>query len=223
MIHHTSAIDKLGLIAFSFSSNFTTSTVHEFVELIPSFYITEHLSDLSYIEENNVSNKKRQCYFNGLLYGRRQEYKRLLINNEFFVIKDKTTPDDFKNKPDYYVELSQYKYGMSLDGAAKICYRDLEYFGMGILNLREELDVLTHERLLPNVHYKCIFDNFVKENINRPEMYRDLNEYIIDNINKISVEEERYIIQNARKWFLNNALPKNQISFLYECVEKYVL
>ena len=51
-----------------------------------------------------------------------------------------------------------------------------------------------------------------------PEKINEIIEYIIDNINNITIEESEYILNNAKKWYENNAMPDKQVDFLYQCL-----
>lgn len=223
-LDHQSAIEKLNITTFSMCSNLTQEHINKYpkYKIIPSFYILERWSDYSLILEaskRQIQQKKiDKCYFNGLPYGYRANYINNLKKNLFFDFKDKTNPQDFRSKNQYYQELSESRYGLSLNGAAKICYRDIEIFGLGVLNLRESLDILIHNQIKPNIHYKIILDNFIKNNIDNIKYSAIIIEKIIDTINSISIEEEKFIINNAKQWFIENISPDNQVKFLKKCL-----
>ncbi len=218
ILEHKTAIDKLDIKCFSMCSNLTANIISNYpkYKIIPSFYILENWNDYNLI--NNTSNqnytKNNKCYFNGLPYGNRQYYINQLKNHPFFDIKDKTDKTDFRSKEQYYKDLSCSRYGLSLNGAAKICYRDLELFGIGCLNLREPLNILTKDPISANVHYKIVIDKFIEDNIYLVEKQKEIIDRLLFNINSISIEEEKYILYNAKQWFLNNVNPNNQIKFL---------
>ena len=225
MMDHTEAINKLNIKAFSFSSNFSPHILNKYknlnIKMIPSFYILENWNDHTHIKTFcDKRPKLKQCYFNGLCYGHRQIYFNYLSNNDFFVFKNKNNRDHFKQKEQYFEELSSYKYGLSINGAAQICYRDLEYFGMNILCLREPMDIFTKDQLTENTHYKIVLDDYIRENLYNEEKKTTVVEKILHNISLISEEEEKFILHNANQWFINNVYPENQISFLEECVLK---
>jgi hypothetical protein len=149
-------------------------------------------------------------------------YKNILEKSKKFVFKDKSLPINYKDRENYYKEISDYKYGLSLNGAAKICYRDLEYFGMGILNFRESLDIFTYEPIVENKHYFKIIDDDIKRRL------YDKNEesYILDKINYnfksiIKNNDTNKVIENSLEWFEKNCLPKNQIKILYSFLENF--
>lgn len=220
MLDHKSAIEKLGIKAFAFCSNFRSTTEESYkhlgIKLIPSFYILENWDDHNLIEEKNNNKKeiKNKCYFNGSDYGVRSEYIRHLSCSDFFDVRNKHDARFYRNKNQYYDELSKYRYGLSLNGAAGICYRDLECFGLGVLCLREPMDILTKDIILPDKHYKVVVDDFIKSNIYYPNKTTDIIEQLLNNIQSITAEEEKYILHNARDWFLNNSKPNKQIQFL---------
>jgi hypothetical protein len=159
-----------------------------------------------------------------LCYGVRGLYKNILDKSNFFDFKRKDGPD-YKTKEDYYSQMSSYKYGLSLDGAAKICYRDIEYFGMGILSLREKLDVMTCEPIIPDINYIELIDDDIKSKISN----QDYEKYIIDklenNLSEIFSDKEKinYIINNSRKWYEKNCLPENQINLMLSFFENFTI
>lgn len=228
ILEHKSAIDKLNIKYFAMCSNLTNEHIDKYKQykIIPSFYILENWSDYNLINRfyNLQLSKINKCYFNGLSYGYRSNYIKQLRSNLFFDFKDKTQSSDFRSKEEYYQELSQSKYGLSLNGAAKICYRDLELFGLGTLNLREPLDILTHNQIQKDIHYKVILDEFIRNNIYYPEKTNEVIEKILFNINQVSSNEYDFIVNNARQWFIENVSPDRQISFLKQClVENNIL
>lgn len=222
ILEHKSAINKLNIKFFAMCSNLTNEHISRYSEykIIPSFYILENWSDYSIINQfyNLQSTKINKCYFNGLSYGYRSNYINQLRSNAFFDFKDKTQLSDFRQKEEYYKDLSQSRYGLSLNGAAKICYRDLELFGLGVLNVREPLEILTKDQLYPDIHYKIVLDDFIRNNIYYPEKTNEIIEKFLFNINQISNSEYDFIIHNARQWFINNIDPHMQISFLKQCL-----
>lgn len=222
MLEHKSAIEKLNIKAFAFCPHYTQEVIDRYknlnIQLIPSFYILENWNDHAFISQYANEVKTNKCYFNGLCYGHRELYVNHLQHNPFFVMKNKRNISDYKPKEDYYKELSQYKYGLSINGVAQICYRDIEYFGMGVLCIREPMTLMTKDNLREDFHYKTILDSYVTSNIYYQEKQKELANYIIDKINSISKEEELFILHNARTWYQNNALPHKQVEFLEQCV-----
>lgn len=223
LMEHKDALQKLNIKAFAFCPHHTQEVINRYkinnINLIPSFYILENWNDHDLISKyKNVTKKNKSCYFNGLCYGHREHYVNHLKDNSFFVMRNKSKSPDYRSKQDYYQELCEHKYGLSINGVAQICYRDLEYFGTGTLCIREPMNLITKDKLQEDVHYKTILDNFVRNNIYYPEKKEEIAKYIIDKINNISEEEEKYILNNANKWFENNALPDKQIEFLHNCL-----
>lgn len=224
MLEHKSALEKLGIKAMSFCSNLTNDIIEKYkyldINIIPSFYVLEHWNDHDLIEKEYASYqpKTNQCYFNGACYGHRANYINSLRSNSFFNLKDKSNPEYYRTKQQYYQEFYQHRYGLSLNGAAKICYRDLECFGLGSLCLRESMEIKTKDQLLPDKHYKVVLDDFITQNIYDPDKSAEVIERLLHNINNISTEEEEYIVHNARSWFINNAKPDTQVMFLKQCL-----
>lgn len=222
-LDHETALQKLNITTFCFSSNFTNNIFeiykHVKVKILPSFYILENWNDHEHIElVLRNSDKKNNCYFNGLCYGHRQPVTDCLKANDFFIMKNKSVGDDFLDKTNYYENIAKYEYGLSLNGAAQICYRDLEYFGTKTLCLREKLNIITHDPIIENVHYKTIIDNDTINKIYNTKNYKIISNEIVDKIMNISQEEKQYILFNAYEWFNKNANPIRQIDFLKQII-----
>ena len=226
MMDDNSGILNFDVAGFSCTSNLTEDLMLKYstkYNVIPSFYILENLSDISHIENNrNNPSKLNQIYFNGLCYGERNAYRNLLSTNDLFIFNDKSNPDEYLNKTNYFNEISKYKFGLSLNGAAKICYRDLEYFGLGVLCLREPLKLITNEPLIDGVHYYTLLDDDIRSKLYDESEHKYIMEKINDKINYINSNDDYIdITNNARKWFESNCLPLNQInkleSFLFDC------
>jgi hypothetical protein len=225
MMDDISGIIYFDVAAFSCTSNLTQEIYNRYspkYKIIPSFYILENYDDINLIEKhNNQSLKNDKVYFNGLCYGDRGRFKEVLLNNEYFHFNDKRNPNEYRTKNEYYKELSNYKFGLSLNGAAKICYRDIEYFGMGILTLRENLDVLTKNPIIDGVHYITFLDDEIKTILYDVEKTNLLTKKMNDKFNSIINKDYSHIIHNAKNWYLENCTPDNQIimlkSFLLEC------
>lgn len=226
MLEHYSAINKLNIVSFSCSSNLTKNIIENNrakLKIIPSFYILENLSDIESIQTAKNSNFDRQnkIYFNGLCYGDRGQYYNIFKNSSFVDFKNKSNSKEYQSKDEYYQSIKKYKYGLSLNGAAKICYRDLEYFALRTINLREPLDIITHDQLKQDVHYKTIIDADIKSKIYDESQF----EYIIKKIkNKIididASGETEYILNESEKWFNNNCVPDTQINLLKEFIKE---
>ena len=225
MMDDNSGILNFDVASFSCTSNLTEDIINRYssnYNIIPSFYILENLSDLDLIESNrNKIDKLNKIYFNGLCYGERDSYKTLLNTSDYFVFKNKSYSTDYLNKTDYFTEISKYNFGLSLNGAAKICYRDLEYFGLGVLCLREPLNVITHDPLINDVHYITLLDDDIRSKLYDQNEHKYIIDKVTDKINNIIQDNNYYdIINNARLWYEENCLPKSQInkleSFLIE-------
>jgi len=225
ILEHDSAIDKLNIKAFGITSNLTANVfnLHANKNFIihPSFYILENYNDYNRIlKYQDITNKKNNCCFNGLLYGIRQQYSNVLTKNNFFHILNKSNSNDYQDKDTYYKYISGYRYGLSLNGAAQICYRDLEYFGVKNLCLREKLNIITHNPLIENYHYKTIIDDDIYYKIyNKKEESYILNK-IKDIIENISIEEIQFVTHNAQQWFFDNVKLENQLKILNSFIEK---
>jgi hypothetical protein len=224
MMDDNNGIKNFDISAFSCCSNLTQYEYDKYslkYKILPSFYILENVSDLEYIEKfkNNI-NRNNNCYFNGLCYGHRNQFKKMLLDNNNFIIRDKSISSDYKTKQEYYEELNKYQFGLSLNGAASICYRDIEYFGMGIVNLREPLNILTNNPLIADIHYINFIDNTLN-NFLYSDNIKEFNNIINDKLNDI-IKNKQYqeVINNSKKWYNENCMLDSQLKMLYSFIEK---
>lgn len=226
MLEHHSAINKLNVVSFSCSSNLTKDTFEKNknkIKIIPSFYILEHLSDVEYIKNTKKPSlgRNNKVYFNGLCYGARGQYYNIFKNSEIFNFKNKNDSNEYQSKNEYYESIKKYKYGLSLNGAAKICYRDLEYFALRTLNLREPLDIITHDQLKPDVHYKILIDEDIQSKIYEEKHFDYIREKLKNKIIEIDNSgESEYILNESENWFNNNCLPEKQIYLLTQFIKE---
>lgn len=227
MMDANSGINNFDIIGFSCCSNLTQNIIDKYsskYNIYPSFYILENFSDMTYIEKyfNNKKNKSKKfkCYFNGLCYGHRGLFKLALHDNQYFEFKDKSNSNDFRQKINYFDDLTNCMFGLSLNGAAKICYRDIEYFGLGVLCLREKLDILTYSPIEENIHYINFIDHEIN-NLLYSNKFNELNNLINE---KLITIDKNYninnIINNARNWYINNAMLDSQCTILYKFLQK---
>jgi len=219
-----SGIELFNVIKFSCVSRLNQDVInkHKEIKIQPSVYLLENLSEYKLIEKyGQEQNKMHKVYMNALCYGLRERYIDVLNNSDFFKLKKKNI-GDYMTKEKYYEEFSKYKFALSLDGAAKICYRDLEAFGLGSLLLREKLDVMTYEPIIEGKHYLEFIDDDIKSKINSDTeityIINKLEKRITDLINKPKTEQ---IIDESRQWFERNCLPENQIKIIYSFLENY--
>lgn len=219
MMDDNTGILNFDVSAFSCSSNLNDEVVSRYTKykIIPSFYILENFTDLELVDKFYASKKTiNACYFNGLCYGHRSRYKDILSDKNIFHFKDKNNPEEYRDKVGYFGDLSNYKYGISLDGAAKICYRDIEYFGLGILCLRERLNIITHNPIIEEFHYLNIFDDDIQKLLYDESNSGTVLDYVKNKINNITEEERLYVTSNAREWYINNCTKSSQIKLLHK-------
>jgi hypothetical protein len=218
--------NNFNLVKFSCVSNLTDSIIDEYKNRIiiqPSVYCLENWDDIDYIlSVNEHSYRLNKAYFNGLNYGIRELVLNKLSKNEFFNIKIKNNQSDFRQKKDYYLELSNHNFGVSLNGAANICYRDLELFGLGIINLREPFKSKTYNPIINGVHY---IEFFSKDLINKILINDDVSSIIDNKVNELlDLYNSSYygeIRKESKKWFIDNCLPENQYNILVSFLEDF--
>jgi hypothetical protein len=65
------------------------------------------------------------------------------------------TPADLAAR-DYYLDLAPARVGLSLPGQGEVCYREIEYFGAGVVAVRPRLRNSFHDPLVPGTHYIAV-------------------------------------------------------------------
>jgi hypothetical protein len=224
MMENNTGIENFDIVAFSCVSSLTNELYEKYSKkynIIPSFYILEDWDEHKYIEKYRLNEKiYNKLFFNGACYGFRENFKNIIQDSLYFEFKEKHY--NYKDKENYYKEISEYKYGFNLDGAAKICYRDVEYFGMGIALFRDELKIMTHNPITPNEHYFIILDDNLKNeiyNLNNKKYVIDKIESNIENIfNNFDID---YVTSKAKEWYEKNTLPNNQIKIMYSFLNNF--
>lgn len=221
-------LDKnINLVKFSCVSNLTDNIIEEFkehTEVCPSVYCLENWSDLTFLLNCRNESKKNieKIYFNGAAHGIRENIINAISNYEFFDLRVKSNPEYFREKRDYYKELNDYKFGLSLNGAANICYRDLELFGLGVLNIRQPLRSKTYNPIVKDVHYKEFITNeFVDTIINKGDIGTKIKNLEKDIKDFYENKEYDYMINESLEWFNNNCLPEKQYNIILSFLNKF--
>lgn len=217
--------DDLNVVLFSSCSNITEDLLETYknkLNIQPSVYCLEHWSNLKDIEKYySDSTKLNKSFFIGYLYGIRENFHKSFKQSEYFVMKDRRFPGGNLNHETYYNTLSNYRFGMSFNGVAKICYRDLEIFGNGLINLREKLTTLTKNPIIKDVHYIEFFDELlIKSLISGFDIKKNCEhrfEKLLDEHNENNLFE---ISKISRNWYLNNCIPEKQYEILLDLTNK---
>jgi hypothetical protein len=218
--------NDFNVVKFSCVSNLSEKIIDYFKDTTivqPSVYYVENWRDIEFIlttPEKSIRDKR--AYFNGLNHGIRENILGALSQNEFFNLRTKVNPEHFRQKNDYYEEVSRHKFGLSLNGAANICYRDLELFGLGVLNLRQPLKSLTHEPLIKDVHYvEFIEDSLVQRILQREDVTNTINEKVEQILDFCDTQEYNEMILQSKNWFGRNCLPENQFNTIVSFLDDF--
>jgi len=223
--------NNLDIVLFSGVSNITTDFVNARNNVQPSVYCFEYWSDYALLEQTlqtKSQQKTNRAYFAGLPHGVRVHFMETLALHPFFCIKDKS--NKYISKDTYYKEISESMFGVSFNGAANICYRDLELFGLETLNLRQPLLALTYEPLVPGVHYYEFFnDAFMSKIIDYHAFNKVSKEEVLCEINnKINLLQEfanteQYgnMISQSKEWYIRNCAPDRQVEILLSFLKDF--
>jgi hypothetical protein len=223
--------NNLDITLFSGVSNITKDFIEIHKNVQPSVYCFEYWSDyelISEIRKQQVTQKLNKGYFAGLAHGVRVHYMQTLALHPFFDIHDKS--NIYVQKKDYYNQIKQSKFGVSFNGAANICYRDLELFGLNTLNLRQPLTCVTHEKLeLGKHYYNFIDDNFSKKiidyhafgSIGKEEILKDISDKVEEVLEFASTSKYRDMITESSEWYERNCTPENQFKILHSFLKDF--
>jgi len=218
--------NQLNIVKFSCVSNLNDSLLEKYPDqLQPSVYLLENWNDLKFIQSTTKSNKRlNKAYFNGLPHGLRENYFKALNSNDFFHIFNKTVREERRTKQDYYTDLSNYKYCLSFQGQADICYRDLEIFGLGSLNLRNKFTCNLYNPLVEGEHYISFFTPEIEQKILKNEdINNDLNLRIEEVLDNLSEKEYNKITENSLNWFNENCVPFKQFNIIESFLNELTL
>jgi len=219
--------NNINLVKLSCVSNLTDSIIEKYkgyTEVCPSVYCLENWTDTDLILKSIDKDKKNieKVYFNGSAHGIRENIINEVSNHEFFNLKVKNNPKHFLQKKNYYKELNNYKFGLSLNGAANICYRDMELFGLGVLNIRQPLKSKTYNPIVKDVHYKeFITDEFVQTILTKGDINTSIVNLEKDIKDFYKTKEYDYMINESLEWFNDNCLPKNQYNIILSFLNKF--
>jgi hypothetical protein len=154
------------------------------------------------LTDKNILNKPNdKLFFRGYLHGHRYS-----LRHSTFVSGNKILLDD------YIKEIASYKIGLSLNGVAEICNRDMEILGVGSVLLRPKLiQTEFHNSLIPDIHYVS-FD-LVKDSKLQEEI-------ILEKYNQILKDKEYmlYIATNGLDWYNKNGSRAANIEILRKII-----
>lgn len=153
--------------------------------------------------KRDFNNLKEKIVFRGALYNERLFLRNTIHNGEDIIVDN--IQDTYKDAPEFLSEQIENLCALSINGAAEICNRDIELFGLGMPVIRTELNVEFFNKLKPDYHYisagKCLFrcgSTFMDNNL--------LKDAILEKFNfcKLHKEHCMSVGENARKWYLEN-------------------
>ena len=172
--------------------------------ITPTSYCAYNIEIENYIDNINIdfNNKNNnKLYFRGYLYSSR-------FNLSNIVSDILTISNNRLSYKEYVNEINSYAIGISLDGAAEICNRDIEILGVGSVLLRPELITTNfHDPLIPDVHYA----SFQRSDDSNTQLEIIINKY------KELINNPDHMINiaiNGNKWYHKNGNSLGNISVL---------
>ena len=171
--------------------------------MIPVDRVYEDDYLLSYTK--NPQKKIKKAVFIGNIYGGRSEIVDILKTHPLFDIKHMIREEGHPFK-EYIEELQKYSVGLSLNGYAEICYRDIECMATYVPTIRSEYSNKYYNEIIPDYHYivgsEASCNGFLA--YNKPT--KDIADQFIDRMEKIIDNEEllENISKNGRVYYENN-------------------
>lgn len=179
---------------------FTSSGVHYEFKHTPLSYMA-YSTDFEEYSKNIIpfdEKQNNQIMFRGFLYGMR---KSLELLNEIQMTEKKISSSD------YFMELTNNKICLSLNGSAEICHRDIEILSSGSVLLRPLLRQKFHNELIPNFHYVPF-----EVSLDPIEQMRIIKE----KYNEIKDDDQflKKIAKNGHEWYMNNGTTDANVTIL---------
>jgi hypothetical protein len=117
----------------------------------------------------------------------------------------------------YAEELMNFKLGLSVAGRGEMCYRDVEYMGLGVPFIRFEYTTEFLEPLVPNFHYISVerpndlFDWMQLDRVGE----KNHADMIIERYMQVKEDKEflNFISKNARNYYENYLSPTASVDF----------
>jgi hypothetical protein len=128
----------------------------------------------------------------------------------------------------YLNEAINYKVGVSIPGVGEVCFRDVEYMGIGLPMMKFEYITQMNPKLIPNHHYISIdrFDMDPKlqlDDIIKKERLGGLKytEKYIERFMQVKEDKEflNFISKNAREYYDTYLHPKTRLKHVLNLLE----
>lgn len=144
-------------------------------------------------------------WFKGECYN----FRSIFANDNRFNVNHIVGPPKRHDYSSFIQECSNQQIGLSLNGLGEVCFRDMEYFGVGTVNIRTTLRCEFHDTLIPNYHY---IEVPVKD-IPRENYYKILLERFHTRYLEVYKDKDylQYVADNARLWYIKNGTTQGNI------------
>jgi hypothetical protein len=125
----------------------------------------------------------------------------------------------------YFSDVIRYTIGLSVGGAAELCYRDIEYMVMEIPFIRFKYQTVLDPPLIPNYHYISIpFDEDfpIHNDLKRDRLGGEIQaNKIVERYKQVINDKEllKFVATNARKYYDDNLTIDKLIENTYKLTE----
>jgi len=192
-------------------------------------YSTKMDKEISKQIFNTVSSKHREqkLMFRGYMWEPRLKIMEAGQHNQISY-SGEGIQDAYK----YAEFLIENSVGLSLNGNAEICNRDMEYMSVGIPVIRPKLiHTETMQPLIPDVHY-ISFDferepmfNQIYQSPSKGYDYKIVWDALVDKWESVKNDYDYldYVAENGKKWYLENASLDVQVDNLLKSINLSLL
>ena len=141
-----------------------------------------------------------------------------------------SNPDLRLNAEMYLNTAIEYKVGLAFSSVAELCYREIDYMGIGLPILRLEYKITTNPPLIPNYHYISVdrdkYGLYGKQNdegwgthFDRLGGEKYVNAYIERFLEvKDDYDFLSYISENAHNYFQENCIQENRLKNIIKLI-----
>lgn len=175
-----------------------------------------------YIEEffpkRDLTNIQDKMVFRGALYNERSFLQQHLHNGNDILVENIT--NSYKDAPEYLYEHIFNLCSLSINGAAEICNRDIELFGLGMPVIRTELNLEFSNKLIPDFHYvsagKCFFKCSTTD-----ICYEYLRKNVLEKFEFLKKNRDYCfsVGNNARSWYNENCTLGSAVKLFSQLVK----
>ncbi len=195
-------------------------------KVVPFTYISPGHPELNFLDCREMRSKilKKKAFKYSVMWcgntGKSGLANRKAIN-EYLCEHSKCSIHGRYHTGKYYQYICESMAGASARGTGEFCHRDIEFMAIGTPFFRKTFKNQTYNPLIPNVHYYSIggdevgINKTMKHFVDFFEPNGKMREFT-----KEEFDQYCEIMNNAQKWFDENAHPRSSLKLLMHILEE---